>query len=270
MRALVTGASGFIGRALCKRLVAQGDTVIGAGRSRHAELPPEVEFIKTDIKDPKELMGLKVDVIFHLAGNPNVWYAQQQPADDFRTNVGGAVHMLELAKQNNARLIFPSSIALYAGEKAPFKEEDVQITSVYAAGKHAVELYCKQYHDAYGVKAVVLRLGYVYGPGIPRGPIADILKGGPLFMHQDSVLDFVHIDDVIDAMLKAAEQGTFGIYNISSGEGTSVSKLLALMKSSVQADSAKPKKRLVLDITRARHMLGWAPKTRLEDGLCNQ
>jgi nucleoside-diphosphate-sugar epimerase len=269
MKVLVTGASGFIGRALCSKLVARGDTVIGAGRTRHAGLDPKVEFIQTDIKDPKELMNLQVDTIFHLAANPYAWYAQQHPVEDFLTNAGGTVHMLELAKKCNAHLVLPSSISLYAGDKEKFREEDLQITSFYAAGKRTAELYCKQYHDSFGVKTAVVRFGYVYGKGVGRGPIADILKGGPLFVHSDTVLDFVHISDAVDALLKVAGKEKFGIYNISSGKGVSVRELLVLMKSNLKPDNQKPKFRLVLDTTLAKQELGWEPKVSLEEGLCD-
>ena len=268
MKALVTGATGFIGKLLCKKLVEEGHTVYGVDIQKHEELVPEVKYIKSDITNPKELKELDFDTIFHLAALPSIWYGQLHPAEVFHINVGGTIQMLELAKEKKAKLILPSSIALYAGDKERFKEEDVNLTSFLAASKHVGEIYCKQYHDAFDIKSVILRFAYVYGPG-SRGPVSDIQKGGPLYMHSDSLLDFVHIKDVISALLKAATHDKFGIYNIGSGKGTSIKQLLAMMKSDVVPKNERPPKKLVLDTTHTKQEFGWEPTIKLEDGLCD-
>ncbi len=266
MKALVTGASGFIGKELVKTLLERGDQVITASRSP-LELD-RVQHIIVDMKDPKTLMDLEVDVIYHLAANPSVWWAQQNPVEDFMTNAGGTLHMLELAKKCGARLVLPSSIALYGGEQDTFKEEDIDLRSFYALSKYTAEQYCKQYFFSFDVNSVVLRLGYVYGPGVSRGPISDIKKGGPLFMNAESELDFVHVKDVVSAMLYFVDKGLFGIYNIGSGEGTKVQTLIQKINKDVKPNQDKPVKRMVLDISKAK-AAGWQPKITMEEGLCN-
>ncbi len=269
MRVLVTGASGFIGRALCKRLVAQGAEVYGAGiHSRHPMLAREVHYIEADVTDPKAIQDIEVELVYHLAAKPDVWYAQLHPAEVFQINVGGTLQMLELARKLDARFVLTSSIALYSGEGAPFSEEQVAPRSFLAIGARCAELYCEQYSDAFLLQCVVLRLGYVYGPEC-RGPVSDIRKGGPLYMNAETVLDFVHVDDVTEALLKAGQHHRFGVFNISAGTGTTVRELIDLLGGAVEPNNEKPILTLVMDPSRAKRELGWEAAIGLKEGLCN-
>ena len=183
MKILVTGAAGFIGYYVSKRLIERGDEVVGLDNlndyydvrlkhARLAELPAGFRFVKMDIADRKALPELfaaeHFDAVVNLAAQAGVRYSIENPEAYIDSNLVGFANILECCRHNPVRhLVYASSSSVYGGnEKVPFEETDFvdNPKSLYAATKKANELMASCYCSLYGMKATGLRFFTVYGP----------------------------------------------------------------------------------------------------------
>jgi UDP-glucose 4-epimerase len=278
MRILVTGGAGFIGANLVNRLASMGTGEIGVLDNLHRgycrdSLPAAVEFRRADIRDPDALAdALKgSEIVFHLAAQSNVMGAVADADYSFSTNVVGTYNVLQSAAAAGVkRLVFPSSREVYGDPRnVPVPEiAPLRAKNAYGASKIAGEVYCRLAAQQ-GLETVVLRLGNVYGPGdrdrvIPLFAAASN-AGLPITVFGgQKILDFVWIDVVVDALIRAA----FGSYirgpvNIGSGKGTKIvdlaHRVVDLSRSVSRIDVAEERAqevgRFVADITRAKRLL---------------
>jgi len=284
---LVTGALGFIGYKLCIRLLKEGCVVYGLGRnSPDKELPSNFYFVKSDMSD-KELLRKyisEVDLIFHLAGQTSKFRSEKEPLNDFEQNSLNTIRLLDLLKDNPKKIIYPSTIALFDGIYYPnsYIEEEIKPTTFYALSKYVSELYLKMFFQKYKIPFTILRFSYVYGSDNFRGVLYDIIKSFregteiKLFMNSKNILDFIYIDDVVDALILAAERGSGEILNIGSGKGVMVSELVnkiasmlgvAEYKINLSEDANKEPIKLVFNSDKAKKVLGWYPKVNLGKGI---
>jgi len=286
VRATVTGGAGFIGSAVVDALVARGDDVtivdnLSSGKGEN--LNPSARFVEADIRDPLELAA---DVVFHLAAQADVSTSVARPDFDAAVNVVGTVHVLEAARACGAQVVFSSTGGAIYGEcTRPAREDDPrQPLSPYGVAKLSAEEYLATWNRLHAAKHVSLRFGNVYGPrqdsGLEGGVVAIFLermaRGEPTTIFGDGAQerDFVYVEDVAQAVLAAAgNEG--GVYNVGSGEATSIAAMHELCRR-VAGDGRQPEyepprpgdlKRSVLDPSRAAAELGWVPETPLEDGL---
>ena len=304
MRAVVTGGAGFIGSTLVDRLVARGDDVLiiddlstgSADNLADAQAGGSgtVELAVADIGETgaAELVaGHRPDVVFHLAAQADVRLSVDAPVSDARTNVIGLLRVLDGALVGGARkVVFASSGGTIYGEAdpalLPFDEDTPQRPlSPYGVAKLAGGLYLDVYGVLPGLAGTTLALANVYGPRpAPNGEAGVVaifagrlLSGRPctVFGTGEQIRDFVFVDDVVDALLAAAERADGQLLNIGTGVGTSVNDLYRTMAAIVggpddpERGSARPGEldRSVLDATRAAGELGWRPVTDLDDGL---
>ena len=301
MRTLVTGAAGFIGSTLVDRLLADGHTVIGvddlsSGRSENlgpAERSDAFEFAKADIVDA-DLTGLlaetRPEVIFHLAAQIDVRRSVADPQVDTTINVVGTVRLAEAARQAGVRkIVHTSSGGSIYGTPQTFptpEDEPVDPSSPYAAGKYAGEVYLNMFRNLYGLECSHIAPANVYGPRQdPHGEAGVVaifsralLAGRPtkIFGDGTDTRDYVFVDDVVDAFVKAAgETGGGQRFNIGTGVETSVRQLHSLIADAA-GGSDEPEfyparlgdlKRSSLDISRAKQVLGWTPNVELADGI---
>jgi UDP-glucuronate 4-epimerase len=261
MKALITGAAGFIGSHLCERLLAQGGSVIGIDnfddfydpKIKHRNIDiclrnKNFQIIEADIRDftamDKVLCG-EIDIIVHLAAKAGVRPSIAQPVLYTDVNVNGTTVLLEAAKKNNiSRFVFGSSSSVYGNnEKVPFSEEDnVDFPiSPYAATKKASELICHTYYYLYGMNITCLRFFTVYGPrqrpDLAIHKFAKLIERGkpiPIYGDGSMMRDFTYIDDIIDGTIAAmfgpatCGQGQgFHIYNLGHSHPISVNDLIA-------------------------------------------
>jgi UDP-glucose 4-epimerase len=301
MRTLVTGAAGFIGSTLVDRLLADGHTVVGvddfsSGRSENiaaAERYDAFEFAKADIVSA-DLIGLLADtqpeVIFHLAAQISVRHSVDDPQFDAAVNVVGTVRLAEAARRSGVRKIVHTSSggSIYGTPPSyPTAEEaPTDPTSPYAAGKVAGEVYLNTFRNLYGLECSHVAPANVYGPRQdPHGEAGVVaifsqalLAGRPtkIFGDGTDTRDYVFVDDVVDAFVKAAgEAGGGQRFNIGTGVETSVRQLHTAIASAVGAPDEPefhpPRlgdlKRSCLDISRAESVLGWRPNVKLDDGV---
>jgi UDP-glucose 4-epimerase len=284
-RVVVTGGAGFIGAHLVNRLVARGDDVVvvdnlNTGRREslavHIRLG-RLEFVEADVRrfDALGAVFRACDVVYHLAAQSNVVGAMQNPDYSVTTNVLGTFNVLRAAAGAGVRrVVFTSSREVYGEpEVLPAHEEHPLLArSLYGASKLAGEAYCKAITSTHPVRADVLRLANVYGPGdrdrvIPRWIEAARQSRDLEVFGGDQVIDFVWIDTVIDALLFAADRGLSAPVNVGSGVGTrllDVAERLLVVTGSKSAIVRRPRReyevaRFVADTTRMR-ALGLVPE----------
>jgi len=224
------------------------------------------------------------NVLIHLAAATSVAFASD-PGRAFSVNLGGVLNVLEACRQRNASMVFPSTCGVYRPlDTGPVSEDHpVEGRTPYAASKLMGEMLCQSYASHYGVPCCVLRFFNVYGGG-QQEPflvpyiIRSALEGSPAAIkHPDSARDFVHVDDVVDALLGAAVSINSGctVLNIGSGETHSVSEVIDLIgkiggravKWTHEMGPEDSHQAVWADIRRAGKYLRWAPKVDLRRGL---
>ena len=234
---LVTGAAGFIGAALSKRLLQQGDRVVGLdnlndyydpslkqARLRQIEaVAPQGawRFVEMALEDGDALMALfaaeKPTVVVNLAAQAGVRYSLENPAAYIQSNLVGFGHLLEGCRHHGTEnLVYASSSSVYGGNRnLPFHEQQPvnHPVSLYAASKKANELMAHTYSHLYGLPATGLRFFTVYGPwGRPdMAPMLfarAILAGEPIkvFNHGKMQRDFTYIDDIVEGVLRCCDK----------------------------------------------------------------
>lgn len=249
------------------------------------------ELMIGDIQDPeactKAAQG--VEVIVHLAANTGVAPSVGNPRGDMLANVLGTLNMLEAARHNAAKkFIFASSGAPVGEVEPPIHEELApHPVSPYGASKLAGEGYCSAYYRTYGLQTVALRFGNVYGPGSTHKSslvakfIRQALAGETCEIYGDGsqTRDFIYRDDLLEAILKSAQADIGGeIFQIATNKEHTVNEVARLLQEKLKKHSvsmntihSQPRlgdvKRNYSDTTKARNILGWAPKETLDSGL---
>jgi UDP-glucose 4-epimerase len=287
---LVTGGAGFIGSHLVEALLKEGHRVrvldnCSTGNREH--LPLRAELIPADITDYDAIRSSfhGVDGVFHIAGFPNVQRSIEQPKETHDVNLTGTLHVLEAARATGVRrVVFASSAAVYGDQDTiPYYEGmEPKPKSPYALQKFVAEEYCRSYTRTGALETVCLRLANVYGPrasdaGVYANVIPTFLRqaasGQPLTITGDGeqTRDYVHVTDVVVAMMAAMERSTVGngeAINVSANEERSVNAIARLIGGPVQRVPARTEpRRMRLDNQRARELLGWTPVVPFEAGL---
>lgn len=298
-RVLVTGAAGFVGSHLCRRLVADGYTVVGLDDLSEGSLDnlrdvPEVVFVEGDLRDAYAVRRVAREcvAILHQGAKRAVPRSMVEPGLITDVNVGGTLNVILAARDAQATVVLASSSSVYGNQETfPLHENMMPAPrSPYAASKLAAEIYCGALYRSFGVPTVALRYFNVYGPGMdPESEYALVvpkfvvscLTGAPATIHGDGeqARDFTYIDDVVEANLLAtrAPEEAFGrAFNIGGGaEPVSVNQLLDLISeicsSTPERIHQAPREgdvRLTMaDISLARELLGFRPSVGIEEGL---
>ena len=296
MKILVTGGAGFIGSHLVDALVARGHRVTvldDLSTGSRGNINPRAQFVRGDVAGPvaeRLVKRLKPDVIYHLAAQKDVRLSVNDPVADARVNVLGLLTLMRgaMAVGGVKRFIFTSTGgAIYGGADVLPTPEDypARPLSPYGASKLASELYLSSYRLTGLLPFVSLRLGNVYGPrqspqseaGVVATWTGMLAAGKRPMVSGDGkqTRDFVYVADVVRALLMALRKGSYGTFNIGTGEETSVNTLLRMMRAVTGSDMrpvyapARPgeERRSVLAIARARRVLGWKPQVSLEQGI---
>lgn len=275
-RVWITGSHGFIGRRLVARACSEPWSLGEAGGSK-----------TTDITDWSRLQSVPpFDVAIHLAGRTFVPGSFADPREYYRVNVQGTLNVLELCRQHKARLVFISAYCYGVPQYLPIDEQHpARATNPYTQSKLLGEELCRAYHRDFGVNSTILRLFNTYGPGqsgdflIPS-ILRQLATGRIQLQDPAPKRDFVHVDDVVEACIRAASLTNPGVdcFNIGSGTSVTVQQLVELIVAcsgqpvTVEFTGAKrageiPDSRC--DIRQARERLGWEPKIRLEDGVAD-
>ena len=227
-RVIVTGASGFIGQALTAHLARTGERVLAIDRNPCPVTG--VPAVQIDVTTPGALIAHMPEggTIYHLAASADVAASVRDPRHDLTHTFAALFEVLETARAKQCRVIFPSTASVFdAGERLPLPEHAFpRPTSPYGAAKLAAEAYCYAYHRSYGVDVRVARLFSVYGIGMRRFAIHDLIRKIQRNPHELEVLgdgtqvrDYLYVDDAVRGLMTVAERGVAGEdYNVASGE----------------------------------------------------
>jgi len=296
MKILVFGGTGFLGKNLVERLLADGHEVGMYVRSKALKtvfLQQNQTKVKVHIGDFQnercfETVVSGYEVVYHLISStvPGII----NPLQDIETTIKPSIRLLEACSvENIQRVIFFSSGGTVYGvpQNIPLTEEDIgQPISAYGIQKQALERYMLFYQYVFGLPVTILRIANPYGryqrPFSKQGLIANLLgnylSGNPVEIWGDGevVRDYIYVDDVIEAAVKVlAYKGSESVFNIGSGYGSSVNDIIMaldeVLKDNLQI-KRYPGRRVdvpvnVLDIKRAQQELSWHPQVSLKDGL---
>ena len=311
MAYLITGAAGFIGYHVASVLLGQGETVFGIDNLndyytpdlKHARLEKlgvyeKFEFAEIDLADDEALdafvSGKPIRKIIHLAAQAGVRYSIDNPRAYVQSNLVGHVNMLEIARHLDGleHMLYASSSSIYGGRtEMPFLEEDRADTpvSLYAATKKSNELMSHTYSHLYGIPLTGLRFFTVYGP-LGRPDMAyfsftkRILAGEEIqvFNHGDMLRDFTYIDDIVDGILRIAQNGPVerdgpphGVYNIGNNNPEKLEDFLSILEEELGVKAKRKNLPMqpgdvpitAADITAIRRDYGFEPTTDLREGL---
>jgi UDP-glucose 4-epimerase len=301
MRVLVTGGAGFIGSTLVDRLLAAemdvtavDDLSTGAlVNTERAHTNDRYQLIRHDIADPSTaevVEQVRPDVVVHLAAQIDVRRSVEDPVADAMVNLVGGLQILDGARRAGVqKFVFVSSGGAVYGDAAeellPLDENTPQHPlSPYGASKKAFVDYLEVYRQLHGLPWAAIAPANVYGPrqgvGGEGGVVAifcrQALAGERCVIFGDGATtrDFVHVDDVVDAIVRAMSSGS-GFYNIGTGVETSLEKLFSVVSNAVGVPpelERRPERpgdirRSSLNASRAWGELGWSPRVSLSEGV---
>lgn len=311
---LITGGCGFIGTSLIQSLLEKYpasnirvlDNLSVGLREDLAEVsqfneillsevkcaPDSVELVVGDIRNLDDAINAVkgVDCIVHLAANTGVGPSVEDPRLDMESNVIGTFNMLDAARKGAVdRFIFASSGAPIGELKHPPIHEELapHPVSPYGSSKLAGEGYCSSYFHSYGLKTIALRFGNVYGPRSKNkaSVVAKFIKLAledkdcEIYGDGSQTRDFIYIDDLISAIIKASITPVGGeVFQVASSSEVTINELAELIKQELLAKNIAMRvfngnkrkgdvQRNYSDTRKSEQMLGWKSKVSLKEGI---
>lgn len=294
MKVLVTGGAGFIGAPLVKALCDGGHEVVvldNFSTGMMSDVPNDVHIHNASVLD--DTLGYilsieKPDVVYHLAADCKVREAESRAEANLMINLIASVRMIQACIENEVtKIVYAASGGTGYGEPiyVPIDENHpINSLSVYGISKHTVEHYLYQAKQIHGLDYTVLRYANVYGPRQAHGIIPKFVEkieaGHPptFFGDGSATRDYVYIDNVTEANLLVLDKGDGEIYNVGSGEETSVAQMYEHLGYILMPGQALPEpecidenpfelKRNCLDWGKINRDLGWCPSVGLLTGL---
>ena len=297
-RVLVTGADGFIGSHLTRRLVADGaevhaltSDVSSVFPRRLLDLRGQMEIHEGNLMDRGAMDTLarsaKPTYIFHLAAYTHVGKSWQRVDECIQANIQGTMNLLQaLADQGYERFVNTGTSEIYGDIEVPFREDAVvNPISPYSVSKYAAERFCRLFQRAYGWPIVMLRPFNAYGPAqspdrvIPEIIVRALRKEELKMTQARQTREFNYVEDLADGFVKAATTPDVNgeLFNIGGGEEISMrdvaTQILEIMGNPIEPQfGALPERpteimRMYCDSSKARQRLGWEPSHSLRDGL---
>ncbi len=259
---------------------------------------PQFRLVEADACDPGATQAAlaaagceRLDAIVHLAARAGVRPSIQEPLRYARVNVEGTAAVLELSRaMRNVPVVFGSSSSVYGNSApVPFREDDpvAEPISPYAATKRAGELFCHAHHALYGTSIVCLRFFTVYGPrqrpDLAIHKFARLMAEGrpiPFFGDGSAQRDYTYVDDIVQGVEGAIDYAhrtpaAFEIVNLGESDTTALSRLVELLGAAMGVEPVLDRQpaqpgdvdRTCADVSKARRLLGYAPRTRVEEGI---
>lgn len=293
MRAVVLGGNGFIGSHLVDALQKDGYdvTVFDRGMERYRDPLPGVDYMLGDFSDKMTVANALngKDVVFHLVSTTFPGTANHDPKADVTGNLIGTLSLIEtMTSLGIQRLVYLSSGGtVYGPTPGHPTPEDYPLSPINSYGivKVAIERYLEMYRATQGLQPVAIRGANPYGPrqghkgvqGVITTFMRNVRDGQPIEIWGDGkvVRDYLHVADLAALCVTAGKSDFCGALNAGSGQGHSLIELIEVMSDVTGqqiAPNFKPGRQIdvpysVLDISRAREVLGWAPATEIREGL---
>lgn len=297
-RVLVTGAGGFIGSHVVRRLVAGGADVHALTKSvsavfpsRLVDLRDQIHLVEGNLTDRRAMDAVAERVqpryVLHLGAYTHVGKSWYRVDECIQTNVQGTVNLLQaLDGSEYERFVYVGTSEIYGDISVPFREDaQVHPISPYSVSKYAGERFCAMFHQGHGWPIVMVRPFNAYGPGqTPDRVIPEIivraLRGEELLMTEGrQTREFNYVEDLADGMVRAALTPEAEGETINLGNGTEVAmRDLATLILDLLGNPIEPKFgalpyrpteiwHMYCDNTKAREILGWEPRFTLAEGL---
>jgi len=299
-RFIVTGGAGFIGSALVRGLLAEGeghieviDSLLTGFERNLEEVRSRIQLHRLDIRDREQITPViaGADTVFHLAAIPSVPRSIREPVPSHEVNIDGTFNVLQACVAGKvSRLVYAASSSAYGDTEVHPKVETMapRPKSPYAAQKLMGEYYSGVFHDCFGLEAVSLRFFNVYGerqdPGSPYSGVISLFmkavierKSPTIFGDGEQSRDFTYVEDVVSLCMKAADaKGAGGkVYNAGNGNRFTLNELWQTLQTIEGTDLpvhyAPPREGDVrdsqADTTAARRDLGHDPQYTFEQGL---
>ena len=297
-RILVTGGAGFLGSHLCERLVDAGhdvlcvDNFFTGTRENVAHLlgRSNFELMRHDVTFP---LYVEVDEIYNLACPASPIHYQYDPVQTTKTSVHGAINMLGLAKRVRAKIFQASTSEVYGDARVHPQKEDywghvnpIGPRSCYDEGKRCAETLFADYRRQYGVEVRIARIFNTYGPRMHPADgrvvsnfMVQALSGEPLTVYGDGAQtrSLCYVEDMIDAFVRLmdAPDGSCDPVNLGNPHEITMLELAEHVRAATHSSSEIAFRPLPIDdpwhrqpdISKAHALLGWSPKTTLDDGL---
>ncbi|MEK7072365.1 MAG: GDP-mannose 4,6-dehydratase [Patescibacteria group bacterium] len=293
---LVTGGGGFIGSHLVDELIERGHNVVvidnlSSGKRENINL--KARFYKADVRDKNIFQILereKIDGVFHLAAQPIVEKAYENPVETLETNIMGTVNVLEACRQKGDLkfvVVISSDKAYGRTKELPYKEFfPLKGSHPYDVSKSAADLIAQAFFSTYGLPVVITRFSNVYGPRdfnfsrIIPGALEAAIKDAELAVRSDGkmVREYVYVKDIIDGCIKlaqnieiaAGEAFNFGSTNIYSVIDV-INRIEKILGQTIKYNVLNIAKNEIpaqyLDWSKAKEKLNWVPIISFEDGI---
>lgn len=299
MRVLVTGGAGFIGSHLCDALISAGHQVVcldnlytgSLANVEHLQDNKNFEFVNADVNQPIQMTGL--DQIYNLACPASTVKYQEDPVATIRTNVVGAINLLDLALQNNATILQASTSEVYGDPEVHPQPESywgrvnpIGPRSCYDEGKRAAETIFFDYLRQYNARIKVARIFNTYGERmdvqdgrVVSNFVVQALKGQPITVYGsgNQTRSFCYVSDLVEGLmlLMNSPESVTGPVNLGNPEEFTMIELAGKVVELVGGESQVVFESLPIDdpqqrqpdITLAKSVLGWTPTTPLSSGL---
>lgn len=293
---LVTGGAGFIGSHLVDELITQGYNLIvvdNLSSGKEENINPKAKFYKIDVRDKNIFQILEkenIGGVFHLAAQPIVDKAYENPLEAIETNVMGTANLLEACRQKGDLefiVVVSSDKAYGRAEELPYKEHfPLRGNHPYDVSKSAADLIAQTFFHTYGLPVVITRFSNVFGPRdfnfsrIIPSALQAAIKGAELSIRSDGkmIREYVYVKDIVDGCIRLAshaqevpgEAFNFGSANIFSVTGL-VEKIKKTLGQEIKYKILNIAKNEIpeqyLDWTKAKEKLGWEPLTSFEEGI---
>jgi UDP-glucose 4-epimerase len=296
MKALVTGGAGFIGSSLVDHLISLGYEVVvidneSAVANNQFHWNEKAQNYKIDICDYAKTRELynDVDYVFHLAAMARIQRTIDHPVETVRVNALGTATVLECARQAAVkRVVFSSTSSSYGRNPVPnIETQPTDCLTPYSTSKVCAETLCKTYFNLYGLETITLRYFNVYGDRQPSkgiyAPVIGTFKNQkqnktPLTIVGDGeqTRDFTYVEDVVEANILAATKDIDNkyigqVFNIGGGKSYSVNEIAQFFNCKTINIPQRPgeSRSILSNIEKAKNILGWEPKTKLEEWIRN-
>ncbi|OLA94344.1 MAG: epimerase [Candidatus Melainabacteria bacterium LEY3_CP_29_8] len=307
MNILITGGAGFIGSTLCDKILKEDNKIIvidnfndyyspkmKENNIKHNLNNKNYKLYRGDICNKSLLERIfgenKIDVVVHIAASAGVRPSIDKPLDYVKNNIEGTVNILEVMKENNVKkIVFASSSSIYGNCKEEIFSEDLKVTepiSPYAASKSACEQFLYTYSKLYDIQVVALRFFTVFGPrqrpDLAIRKFIDLIKENkpiPVYGDGTTIRDYTYIDDIVDGIIGAINYNDtiYEIINLGGGAPVSLNQMIETIEKVLNKKAIIERlpmqmgdvNKTAADITKAKKLLNYNPKTSFERGIIN-